>query len=64
MNESVIKCDLLLIIYFHSYFVFHNFKYLQSGDRECDQTPGFLSQHILTRYYAMYNELSFLQNNK
>lgn len=64
MNEFVIKCDLLLIISFHSYFMFYNFKYLQSGDREWGQTPGFLSWHTLPRHCAMHNELSLLQSNK
>ena len=64
IQNKVIRCDLELIIVFHTYFLFKHFKFFQRGDPEAGKTPGFISRHIMVRYFLMESDLHDIDGEK
>jgi hypothetical protein len=58
MKTDVIKCDVLLIHTYNSYFFDKHFEWLQRGDEKIGNTAGFMSRHLPVRYFLMHTELS------
>eukprot|EP00978_Attheya_sp_CCMP212_P040254 scaffold217766_cov49-Attheya_sp.AAC.2 len=51
MAEPAIKSDVHLIAAYHNHFLFSNFAWLQKGDPENGDTPGFFARHIAVRHF-------------
>ena len=58
--EPQIVSDITLIRGFHDAFLTKHFEWLQGGDKDIGNTPGFLARHMLTRYFLMYSDLEDL----
>ena len=61
-KEPVIISDVNLISCYHNAFLDKNFAWLQKGDKEIGNSPGFLGRHMLARYYLMNLQLKKLMN--
>lgn len=57
MSEPIIVSDIKLIASYHDAFLDHHFSWLQKGDEEIGNTPGFQGRHLLLRYYLMKKKL-------
>jgi hypothetical protein len=53
-----IGSDITLIDTYHKYFLCSHFAWLQKGDPELGNQPGFLNRHIAVRYFLMHQQLS------
>lgn len=58
--EPQIVSDITLIRGFHDAFLTKHFEWLQGGDKDIGNTPGFLARHMLTRYFLMFSDLEDL----
>ena len=56
-QEPKIKADMHMVAAYHEYFLFGHFDWLQKGDPRIGNKPGFLSAHIGSRYFLMYQDL-------
>eukprot|EP00978_Attheya_sp_CCMP212_P019076 scaffold53004_cov56-Attheya_sp.AAC.2 len=57
MGELTIRSDVHIIAAFHEYYLFSHFAWLQKGDPDVGNTPGFLARHIGVRYFLMHSQL-------
>eukprot|EP00978_Attheya_sp_CCMP212_P006532 scaffold15109_cov63-Attheya_sp.AAC.2 len=57
LGEVTIRSDVHIIAAFHEYYLFSHFAWLQKGDPDVGNTPGFLARHIGVRYFLMHSEL-------
>ena len=64
MNKGIVKHDLVFFACFHENWLFNHFSWLQKGDHELGNTPGFVNRHLCVRYYLMKRELEDLSNKK
>ncbi len=62
LNEPIIISDVKLIAGFHAAFLNTHFAWLQKGDKDVGNAPGFLGRLMLTQYFLMSSDLSRLQN--
>jgi hypothetical protein len=53
-----IESDIHLIDAYHKYFLCSHFAWLQKGNPQLGNKPGFLNRHIVVRYFLMLQELS------
>jgi hypothetical protein len=58
INTPKIESDIHLIHAYHKYFLCSHFAWLQKGDSQLGNKPGFLNRHIAVRYFLMLQELS------
>ena len=63
MNEPIIISDIKLISCFHDTFLNQHFDWLQKGDQDIGDTPGYLGRHMLVRYFLMHSDLEKMINN-
>jgi hypothetical protein len=57
MHTPEIRADVELVVAYHDTFFFKHFKWLQRGDPQIGNRPGFISRHVGVRYYLMLMEL-------
>uniref|UniRef100_A0A6T7ILL0 Uncharacterized protein n=1 Tax=Attheya septentrionalis TaxID=420275 RepID=A0A6T7ILL0_9STRA len=57
LGEVTIRSDVHIIAAFHEYYLFSHFAWLQKGDPDVGNTPGFLARHIGVRYFLMHSQL-------
>jgi hypothetical protein len=62
LKTPAIVSDISLIDAFHKYFLCSHFAWLQKGDPELGNKPGFINRHIAVRYFLMHEELSNAYN--
>lgn len=60
LGEATIVSDMKLIAGYHEAFLNPHFAWLQKGDKDIGNTPGFLGRHMLSRYYLMWSDLKGL----
>jgi hypothetical protein len=57
MHTPEIRADVELVVTYHDTFFFKHFEWLQRGDLQIGNRPGFISRHVGVRYYLMLTEL-------
>jgi hypothetical protein len=62
LKTPQIVSDISLIDAYHKYFLCSHFAWLQKGDPELGNKPGFINRHIAVRYFLMHEELSLAYN--
>jgi hypothetical protein len=62
LKTPQIVSDISLIDAFHKYFLCSHFAWLQKGDPELGNKPGFINRHITVQYFLMHEELSLPYN--
>jgi hypothetical protein len=62
LKTPQIVSDISLIDAYHKYFLCSHFAWLQKGDPELGNKPGFINRHIAVRYFLMHEELSLSYN--
>lgn len=60
MKEDMVYSDLCLLADFHTAFLNRHFKWLQRADPAVGE-PGFLTVHVLHRYFLMHRDLNALK---
>ena len=63
MKEPLIMSDAHLANGFMNYFFNDNYSWLEKGDEELGNTLGFMSRHMLVRYFLMIEKLQKGLNN-
>ena len=64
LKEPMILSDVKLIAGFHKSFLDNHFAWMQKGDIDIGNSPGFLGRHMLMRYFLMHTDLSKLLNEE
>jgi hypothetical protein len=62
MKTPEVISDIYLIDAYHNYFLCSHFAWLQKGDPELGNKPGFLNRHIAVRCFLMHQELTAAYN--
>ena len=62
LKTPQIVSDISLIDAYHKYFLCSHFAWLQKGDPELGNKPGFINRHIAVRFFLMHEELSNAYN--
>jgi hypothetical protein len=58
LKTPQVVSDISLIDAYHKCFLCSHFAWLQKGDPELGNKPGFINRHIAVRYFLMHKELS------
>jgi hypothetical protein len=58
LKTPQVVSDISLIDAYHKYFLCSHFAWLQKGDPELGNKPGFINRHVAVRYFLMQEELS------
>jgi hypothetical protein len=53
---QILVSDISLIDANHEYFLCSHFAWLQKGDLELGNKPGFINRHITIQYFSMHEE--------
>jgi hypothetical protein len=62
LKTPQIVSDISLIDAYHKYFLCSHFAWLQRGDPELGNKPGFINCHNAVRHFLMHEELSLAYN--
>lgn len=62
-KEIMILADVKLIACFHDVFLNQHFSWMQKGDKDIGNVPGYLGRHVLLRYFLMHRNLKSLLNS-
>lgn len=58
MGDDPIMNDLLLLVAFHTSFLFPCFRLIQTGDPDADVTAAFIDPHVAIKYFLMLEDLA------
>jgi hypothetical protein len=58
LKTPQVVSNISLIDAYHKYFLCSHFTWLQKGDPELGNKPGFINCHVAVQYFLMHEELS------
>lgn len=60
MWKEVMRADVALIKFLHTYFIFPHFTYLQGGDPLTGDVPSYQARLLLVHYFLMRQDPKFM----